>query len=60
MEAYKEKYVLIGRIRVKGNRWGVDRMIPEDLDSVTITREGLTWRARELTISKGMFHLPRH
>jgi hypothetical protein len=43
MEAYKKKHVLIGRIRVRGNRWGVDQMIPEDLDSITITREGLAW-----------------
>ena len=43
MEAYKERYVLIGRIRVKGNRWGVDQMIPEDLDDVAITRKGLAW-----------------
>jgi hypothetical protein len=43
MEAYREKYVLIGRLRVKGNRWGVDQMIPEDLDSVTVTQKGLAW-----------------
>ena len=43
MEAYKEKYLLVGRICVKGNRWGLDQMIPEDLDTVAITRKGLTW-----------------
>jgi hypothetical protein len=43
MEAYREKPLLVGRIRVKGNRWGVDQMIPEDLDTVAITRKGLAW-----------------
>ena len=43
MEAYTDKYLLVGRIRVKGGRWGIDRMKPEDLDTVTITRKGLAW-----------------
>jgi hypothetical protein len=43
MEAYKVKMVIIGRSRVKGNRYGVDNMIPEDLETITITREGLEW-----------------
>ena len=34
-----EKLVLIGRIHVKGNRWGLDQMIPGDIDTVAITRK---------------------
>ena len=41
--AYNEKMVLIGRMRVKGNRWGVDAMIPGDIDNMAITRKGLEW-----------------
>jgi hypothetical protein len=48
MEAYVEKYLLVGRIRVKGDRWGVDQMKPEDLDTVTITRKGLAWYKEQL------------
>ena len=48
MEAYREKYLLFGRIRVKDGRWGVDQMKPEDLDTVTITRKGLAWYKEQL------------
>ena len=42
-EADGEKMVVFGRLRVKGNRWGVDAMIPGDIDNVAITRKGLEW-----------------
>ena len=35
--------IVIGRLKVKGNRWGVDAMIPGDIDDVAITRKGLEW-----------------
>ena len=43
LEAYAEKMVLIGRLKVKGNRWGVDQMIPGDIDTIAIKRKGLEW-----------------
>ena len=41
--AYREEMILIGRLRVKGNRWGLDKMIPGDIDNMAITRKGLEW-----------------
>ncbi len=41
--AYREEMILIGRLRVKGNRWGVDVMIPDDIDNMAIKRKGLKW-----------------
>jgi len=43
MEARKSGLVEIARIRVKDGRYGVDAMLPKDLDFVTLTREGQTW-----------------
>jgi hypothetical protein len=43
MDAYKRKYLVLSRLRVKGNRYGVDMMIPGDIDHLAITREGIKW-----------------
>lgn len=43
MEAREKGLVEIARIRVKDGRYGVDAMIPLDLDFVTLTREGQLW-----------------
>ena len=43
LEAYNEKMVLIGGIRVKGNRWREETMIPGDIDTLAITVKGLEW-----------------
>ena len=43
MEAYKEGMVVVARSTVKGNRWGMNHMIPEDLEIIAITRGGLEW-----------------
>ena len=43
MEARRAGLVEVARIHVKDGRYGVDAMLPEDLDFVTLTREGKTW-----------------
>ena len=43
MEARGAGLVEIARIHIKDGRYGVDAMLPEDLDFVTLTREGKTW-----------------
>ena len=43
MEARRSGFVEIARIHVKNGRYGVDAMLPEDLDFVTLTKEGQTW-----------------
>jgi len=43
MEASRDKYMLFSRVRVKGGRWGVDQMIPGDIDHVSVTRKGIAW-----------------
>jgi hypothetical protein len=38
-------YVEFARHSIRGNRWGVDSWIPGDIDSVSLTREGMNyWR----------------
>ena len=43
MEASQDKFLLFSRVRVKDGRWGVDEMIPGDIDHVSVTRKGITW-----------------
>ena len=43
IQAYTEKHLMISRIRVKGNRWGFDSMIPGDIDYMAVTGEGIEW-----------------
>jgi len=42
MEAREEGMVQMSA-NSKGNRWGIDQMEPENLESIAITREGLKW-----------------
>ena len=43
MEAREAGLIEIARIHVKDGRYGVDAMLPKDLDFVTLTREGQTY-----------------
>ena len=43
LEAYEAKLVLFSRLRVRGNRWGIDQMIPGDIDHIAVTRKGIEW-----------------
>lgn len=43
MEAYKDKYLFFSRIRVKGNRWGIDAMIHGDIEYLAVGEKGLEW-----------------
>ena len=43
LEASREKYLLFSRVRVKGGSWGVDEMIPGDIDHLSVTRKGIAW-----------------
>jgi hypothetical protein len=45
LSAKKVGYVEFARHSVRGNRWSVDSWIPGDIDSVSLTREGMNyWR----------------
>jgi len=41
MEAYREDMLVFARCRVKGNRWGMDKLIPGDIEYLAVTRKGL-------------------
>ena len=52
MEAYKDKYLVFSRLRVRGNRWGVNAMIPGDIDYMAVTREGIEWYNLTIKLKK--------
>jgi len=41
MEAYREDMLVFARCRVKDGRWGIDRMIPGDIEFLAVTRKAL-------------------
>ena len=43
LEAYKENLLFFFRSKVFGKRWGVDAMIPGDIEFLGVTLEGKKW-----------------